>query len=570
MFVEGGTVTVAVPSIPTQLNPSVPAGANRVTAMVTAQVWPQPFVVDPSSAPVLDTSFVTSAYLTSVSPQTIQYSIAPGARWSDGVPITATDFSYLWHEQLRYGPGLPANDPISGYEDITSVTGSNGGRTVTVTFAHPYSDWEALFANLVPAHVASVQGFATAFSGTRSAGFVSGGPYEVSEVVPGKRIVLTRNPEYWGTPAHVSTIVFEKVSGDRAVLAALGDGSVDVGQVSPGPATSSLLATHPTTLASGTRLSSTLWQIAMNLARPTFSQLAFRRAIAKAVDRTEILADTVGLSTPYVPIAANRLYSAGVPPGLGNDGGYVHSSPGATDAILGGLGYTVDPTTGMVLGPSGAPLQLTITGPTGSPLAATTEALLKAQLLQAGITLHVRNVPEPQLLADVLPGGHYELALAPYSVTPFPSESELLYTDPVGPTAVNPVAASSATATSLPGVLPGGPRATDLEPGAVESGAVSRDVLGFSDPAVTALYADAAQELAPPKAGALYNEIDATLWRDLPTIPLFQVPVTLVSRSDIFNVTNTDTWAGPMWNAENWIIEVAAPPPATTTTAPRG
>ncbi|MDA8292143.1 MAG: hypothetical protein M0Z33_10770, partial [Actinomycetota bacterium] len=48
VFVEGGTVTVAVPSIPTQLNPSVPAGANRVTAMVTAQVWPQPFVVDPS------------------------------------------------------------------------------------------------------------------------------------------------------------------------------------------------------------------------------------------------------------------------------------------------------------------------------------------------------------------------------------------------------------------------------------------------------------------------------------------------------------------------------------------
>jgi len=220
-----------------------------------------------------------------------------------------------------------------------------------------------------------------------------------------------------------------------------------------------------------------------------------------------------------------------------------------------------------VLGPSGAPLQLTVTGPTGSPLAVTVEALLKAQLLQAGITLHVRNVPEQQLLATVLPSGDYELALAPYMVTPFPSESEALYTDPVGPTAVNPVAASSASPTSVPGALPGRARATDLEPGAASSGAVSRDVLGFSDPAVTALYAKAAQELAPPKAGDAYNQVDSMLWRDLPTVPLFQVPVTLVTRSDIFNVSNTDTWAGPMWDAQNWIIALTPPSPTTTVPA---
>ncbi len=566
VLVQGGTVTVAVPSIPTEFNPSVPSGANRVTSMITAQVWPQPFVVGPSSSVVLDTSLVTSAYLTSVSPQTIVYSIASGARWSDGVPITAADFSYLWHQQLRYGPELPANDPLAGYQDITSVTGSNAGRTVTVTFAHPYSDWEALFSNLVPAHIASSEGFAAAFAGGLAAGGVSGGPYEISQVVPGSKVVLTRNPNYWGTPAHVATIVFKKVSGDRAVLAALRDGTVDVGQVSPGPATTALVASHPATLASGTKLSPTLWQVAMNLARPTLSQPAFREAIAKAIDRTEILADTVGLTVPYAPMASNRLFEAGVPPGKGNDGGYVHSSVSAADGLLTGLGYTVDPT-GTVLGPSGAPLQLTITGPTGSPLATTVEALLKAQLLQAGITLHVRNVREQQLLAEVLPSGDYELALAPYMVTPFPSESEALYTDPVGPTAVNPVAASSASPTSVPGALPGRARATDLEPGAASSGAVSRDVLGFSDPAVTALYANAAQELAPPKAGDAYNQVDSMLWQDLPTVPLFQVPVTLVTRSDIFNVSNTDTWAGPMWDAQNWIIVLTPPPPTTTVPA---
>jgi len=562
---DGGAVTIAVPSIPTDFNPSVPAGANRVDQMVTEQVWPQPFVVDRSSSTVLDTSFVTSAYLTSVSPQTITYSIANGARWSDGVPITSADFAYMWREQLRYGPELPANDPITGYQDITSVTGSNGGRTVTVVFARPYSDWEALFANLVPAHVASVEGFAAAFAGTSAAGAVSGGPYEITKVVPRSEVVLARNPHYWGPPAHVATIVFREVRGDRAVIAAVGSGRVDIGQVSPGPATSALLASHPTALASGTILSPTLWQVAMNLARPTLSQPAFRTAIAKAIDRTEILADTVGLATPTSPISGNRLFPAGAPSGRGNDGGYVHADVGRTDELLTGLGYTVDPT-GRVLGPSGAPLQLTLTGPTGSPLAATTEALLQAQFLQAGITLHVRNVPESQLLAVVLPSGEYELALAPYMVTPFPSESEALYTDPVGPTAVNLAAASAASPTTLPGALPGHARATDLEPGAVVSGAVSRDVLGFSDPGVTALYLQAEESLAPPAAADVYNSIDAALWQDLPTVPLFQVPVTLVTRANILNIANTDTWAGPMWDAENWVIE--AVPPATT--APGG
>lgn len=568
VFEQGGTVTVAVPSLPVNFNPSVPAGASRVTQMVTEQVWPQAFVVSPSLAPSIDANLVTSAYLTAVNPQTIVYTIASGARWSDGVPITATDFAYLWHEQLKYGPELPANDPVAGYQDIKSVTGSNGGKTVTVVFDQPYSDWEALFANLVPAHVAERSSFATAFAATDTADYVSGGPYMITKFVPGEEVVLSRNPHYWATPAHVQTIIFKVVAGDRAVLAQLGSGGVDVGIVSPGPAVTSLVTSKAGELSSGTRLSPLLWQLAFNLARPTLSQPTVREALAKAIDRSEILADTVGLTSPGTPTSGNRLYASGATDSQGNAGGYVHANDAQADNLLTGLGYTVD-AEGMVLTPTGAPLTLTVVGPTGSPVATAIESELQAQLLQAGITLEVKNVPESQLLAITLPTGRYELALAPYLVTPFPSESETLYTDPVGPTPLDVTSSSAASPTTLPGALPGHPKASGVEPGAVVSGAVSRDVLGFDDPAVTALYAQAEQALAPPDAADLYNQIDATLWRDLPTVPLFQVPVTLVAKADILNVLNTDTWAGPMWDAENWIIQLSPPPGTTTTTTTR-
>ena len=46
MFAAGGTVTVAVPYLPRNFNPSTPAGANGVTQMVMEQVLPQAFVID--------------------------------------------------------------------------------------------------------------------------------------------------------------------------------------------------------------------------------------------------------------------------------------------------------------------------------------------------------------------------------------------------------------------------------------------------------------------------------------------------------------------------------------------
>ena len=95
-LLNGGTATVGVPAIPTEFNPATPSGDNSVTQMVMEQVWPQPFVVNSSLQPVASTpttapTLLISAEDVSVSPQTIVYTIDPGARWSDGVPITAAE-----------------------------------------------------------------------------------------------------------------------------------------------------------------------------------------------------------------------------------------------------------------------------------------------------------------------------------------------------------------------------------------------------------------------------------------------------------------------------------------------
>src|SRR5208282_386673 len=130
---------------------------------------------------------------------------------------------------------LPFAGDLAGYRDISSISSSNGGKTVTVSFKTPYADWEDLFANLIPAHIAERTGWVGAFEGFHASEVISGGPFIISAVEPGKRLVLTRNSSYWGTPAHLHSIVFVVEPSARASLEGLQNGSVGVAEVEPGP-----------------------------------------------------------------------------------------------------------------------------------------------------------------------------------------------------------------------------------------------------------------------------------------------------------------------------------------------
>ena len=46
----------------------------------------------------------------------------------------------------------------------------------------------------------------------------------------------------------------------------------------------------------------------------------------------------------------------------------------------------------------------------------------------------------------------------------------------------------------------------------------------YANPQVDALFNQALTELDPTKAASLYNQIDALLWKDMVTLPLFQQP----------------------------------------------
>jgi ABC-type oligopeptide transport system substrate-binding subunit len=87
---------------------------------------------------------------------------------------------------------------------------------------------------------------------------------------------------------------------------------------------------------------------------------------------------------------------------------------------------------------------------------------------------------------------------------------------------------------------------------------VTRNVTGLEDPQVAVYLEKITGELNADKQYQLLSKLDTLLTQDLPTLPLFQAPVSLVQQADIVNVSESAGSAGPLWDAEDWVVELAS------------
>ncbi|WP_420098805.1 ABC transporter family substrate-binding protein [Corynebacterium sp.] len=208
------TITVGVDRIPADLNPHLVGSRSMLTSTVADLTLPSAFTVDSDGhRTVMNSDLLDSVDVRAGdedAPTQVRYTLAREAQWSDGSPISGSDFHYLW-QQVMTMPGTTDN---AGYADISDLTVSAGGNTVTVTFSRPQADWRELFAHLLPSHIYGAEGrnFVTAL-GTLPA--ASGGVYTVRQFDPGRgNLVLERNTRYWGeSPARTDRVVFSE-SGD--------------------------------------------------------------------------------------------------------------------------------------------------------------------------------------------------------------------------------------------------------------------------------------------------------------------------------------------------------------------
>ena len=100
-------------------------------------ILPSAFITEPNGVLAGEDGPISSAELTSLSPETVRYTIAPKMHWSDGVAFTGEDLVDWWTEARSL-----ASVDSDGYRAIKSLVVSKNHLSVTAVFATPYADWD--------------------------------------------------------------------------------------------------------------------------------------------------------------------------------------------------------------------------------------------------------------------------------------------------------------------------------------------------------------------------------------------------------------------------------------------
>lgn len=304
-----GVQEVRLPSIePPTLDPGLAEDAASIDIIM--QLFDPLVAYDPTGTPS-----GAGAETWTVSPDGLTYTftLRSGLTWSDGVPVTASDYAYAWKRNVSpevASPYANALFPIKNAQAINDGTidveqlgvQALDDRTLVVTLEQPASYFLRLASTwtLVPLRKDIVERYGDSW--TEPGNIVTNGPYLLSEWTHDTRIVLTRNESYGGTKPTITRATFRAFPEDGAeqMLAAYEAGEIDTtGAGVPAELPTSqkdrlradpVLSRELTSFKqSGTRM------LIVNHRKPYLQDARVREALSLALDRKQILGPVLKL-----------------------------------------------------------------------------------------------------------------------------------------------------------------------------------------------------------------------------------------------------------------------------------
>lgn len=334
---DGGNLRLALTDFPPNFNIlHIDGNSADVAAMMKATL-PRAFNIGPDGSTTVDTDYFTSVELTGTAPQVVTYTINPKAVWSDGTPITWEDIASQIHALSGADKAFEIAGP-GGADRVASVTRGVDDRQAVMTFAKPYAEWRGMFAGNGMLLPKSVTATPEAFNKAQlEAPGPSAGPFIVASLDrTTQRIVLSRNPKWWGVRPRLDSITY-LVLDDAARLPALQNNTIDATGV--GTIDQLTIAEH-TEGISIRRAPAPAWSHFTFNGAPgsILADRALRVAVSKGIDR-QTIARVVQYGLTSDPVAlGNHIYVAGQK-GYRDNSSMVPYDPAAAARELDALGW---------------------------------------------------------------------------------------------------------------------------------------------------------------------------------------------------------------------------------------
>jgi peptide/nickel transport system substrate-binding protein len=475
-----------------------------------------PFINTPDLKPTMNSDLMVSVEQTSSSPQTIVYKIRPEAVWSDGTPINADDFIYSWQTQNGKDCADCAAASNAGYEDMQSVTGSDGGKTVTVVYSKPFADWKLPFGPLYPAHIAKQHGdLAASFKWLdETVPTWSGGPYIISDYQKDTSVTEIPNPKWYGkVKPKLDKLVFRIITEQAQEVPALQNNEVQA--IYPQPSADIVNQVKQISGVQYMLGKGLTWEhLDLNLKNTALADVKLRQAIFTAVDRKAIIDKTIGQFVPGAVPLNNHNFVPGqtgykdviTSTGQGT-GDLTKAKQILTDAGYQGVGTALKT-------PSGQDVTLRISYTQGNTLRQQTCELIQSELQGLGIKVTVVPVAS---LGSTLSSGDFDMIVFAWVGGPFPFAGAIQLW------------------------------------GSTSDSNYGHWVNAQSD----SLLADAASQTDANKAIDDLNQADQIMSNEAYNLPLFQKPTFLAAYKNIANVRDDATSTGPPFNVQAWGIRAS-------------
>jgi peptide/nickel transport system substrate-binding protein len=484
---DGGNLRLPLTAFPDNFNELNIDGNTSDTGEVVTPTLPGAFITQADGTLKLNTDYFTGAELTGTNPQVVTYTINPKATWSDGAPMTWEDLK----SEVDADSGKDKRYLIAsraGFERVKSVTQGVDDRQAVITFAEPYAEWKAMFAGGIQPR--SMTSSPDVFNkGQLEAPGPSAGPFIVSTIDrTSQRIVLTRNPRWWGAKPRLDSITY-LVLDNSAVIPALQNNAVDAAGVST---LDDMVIAQRTRGIVIRRASSPTWfHFTFNGAPGgIMADERMRLAICRGIDRQAIVDIVQHGMTPHPVPLNNHIYVDGQI-GYQNNSAPGDYNPDQARRDLDALGWKVN---GSVREKDGE--QLTVRDVFFDAQSNRQIAMVaQNNLAQIGVKLVLDPKPGNGFFSQYVSVGDFDITQFGWAGNAFPLSA-------------------------LPQIY-------------TSDGDSNFGRIGSAE--IDAKIDQTLSELDPDKARALANQVDTMIWQEGFNLPLYQSPGNIAVRSDLAN-----------------------------------
>ena len=321
------------------------------------------FVIDPARCELVP-ELCADMPSWSLDRRVLRLRLRSGARWHDGVRVSARDVALSCELQAKAGDAPQTYDRCEVVDDVT----------VDVVFKKP--DYYHMFflagLPLVAAHAARNRP-------------VHCGPWRIESYWPGDRAVLMRNEQWPGQRSSFRRIILRIIPEQDKAIAALKRGEIDLLEMTPSVWQKELATGPPANFRVMWCASTTYYFVGWNLDRAFFKDRRVRRALAHLVDVPHLIQNVfaghaVAASGPFT--VRDPAVDAGIQP--------VAFDPTVARAFFADAGWNDSDGDGL-LDRDGQPLAIEVLCPT-SGTRNTLAREMEGGLVRGGIAVRRREV----------------------------------------------------------------------------------------------------------------------------------------------------------------------------------